>query len=553
MSEKSLSGLTSSASDTATWATRLLPRRRMWMLAPAALVVGLAGWLLLPGQDAQQESLGPLTKVTGGPMVISVTQAAEIQPASRKVIANELRWPVVIKEVVPEGTRVVEGQTIVLFECKDLTDDVDTRRLEVAAAETNYISAEETLKLCLKETANTVRTAQQAVEDAKEDLQRYIEGDWPIAKAKAESDIQIAQRDLTLAQTKMDFKLKVNADPTLKSPYSSNEIEADRLGLEKLKLSLQQAIWARDILLKFDYPRQKRTFQTKVADADLALVKAQVESRTKRMVAESQTMTAKSSLAMRKSRLREREDAMKDLIVKADRPGLVVYDSGNPRNPVTVAVGEEIRPRQQIMIIPDMSSLQVETKVFESIISEVHPGIEALISPGTELGKAPIAGHVTHVAPLPDSQWGWGSGGAKVFNVVIAFDNLPGNLKPGTRAQVELVLARLDDVLSAPISAVYTIPGKDGRFVRRVRNGQVEQVAIETGRMNDKRVVIAKGLQEGDEVLLTRPEDIADQDAMTQPASRPHRAQSRPAQPPRQAQSRPAGANHDRTGAGKTP
>ncbi len=517
----------------------------MWVVAPVVVAAALATWLLWGhGGGETEASIGPTVKVTRGPMVISVTEAAEIQPATRKVISNELRWPVVIKQVVAEGTRVVEGQTIVLFECKELMDDIDNRKLEVAAAETSFISAEENLKLCVKETENVVRTARQAVEDAKEDLQKYIEGQWPINQAKAESDIQIAQRDLTLAQTKLDFKLKVNADPTLKSPYSTNEIESDRLGLEKLKLSLQQAQWARDILLKYDNPRQKRTFETKVADAQLALVRAEVECRTKRMVAESQTLTTKSSLGMRKARLAEREDDAKDLIVKADRPGLVVYDSGNPRNPVTVAVGEEIRPRQQIMIIPDMSSLQVETKVFESTISDVKPGIEAFISRGTELGKAALPGRVTHVAPLPDSQWGWGSNGAKVFNVIVQFDTLPGDLKPGTRAQVELVLARMDNVLSVPIAAIYSVAGQDGRYARRVRKGRVEQIEVVAGRMNDKRVEIQRGLQEGDEVLLTRPEEVAGSDDATQPASQPARerrpAASRPAERKPAAKSTPA-------------
>lgn len=505
----------------------------MWLLAPVLAAAAIASWLLLGRTVEGPASLGPVTKVTRGPLVISVTESGEIRAANRKVIANELRWPVVIKEVVAEGARVEDGQTIVVFECKELMESIDNLKLDVASAETANISAEENYKLCIKETDNVVRTAKQDVEDAKQDLQKYLEGEWPIAKAKAESDIQIAQRDLKLAQTKLDFKLKVNADPALKSPYSANEIEADRLGLERLKLALQQAQWARDILLKFDYPRQKRTFETKVADAQLALVRAEVESRTKRLVAESQALSAKSSLAMRKSKLQEREESAKDLIVKADRPGLVVYDSGSWRNPVTVAVGEEIRPRQQIMIIPNMGSLQVETKVFESIVSNVKPGIEALITPRTQTGKPALRGRVMHVSPLPDSQSGWLSSGEKVFNIIVEFDEAPTDLKPGTRAQVEMILARLSDAMSVPISAVFTQDGQSGHFVRRVRNGQIERVSVVKGLMNDQRVEIRKGLQEGDEVLLTRPENVSSgkgaKAVSSQPASQPAGAKSKPA------------------------
>ena len=70
-------------------------------------------------------------------------------------------------------------------------------------------------------------------------------------------------------------------------------------------------------------------------------------------------------------------------------------------------------------------------------------------------------------------------------------------------AQVELVLARLVDVLSVPVAAVFTEQEKT--FCYRVNGGRPEQVNVKVGRMNDKRVEIASGLAKGDRVLLAPP------------------------------------------------
>jgi multidrug efflux pump subunit AcrA (membrane-fusion protein) len=201
-----------------------------------------------------------------------------------------------------------------------------------------------------------------------------------------------------------------------------------------------------------------------------------------------------------------------------------------------VQVGEKINSRQQLMIIPDMSTLQVKTRVYEAMVDQVQPGLEALIRLDAK-PDLPLTGKVSKVGVLPDSQNRWLSPDVKVFNVIVAMDQRPEGLKPGMTAQVELMLARLENVLSVPVAAVFTEQEKT--YCWRPNGGKPEMAPIKIGRTNDRRAEIVSGLEEGDVVLLSPPPGAPPPGKATAKA-----AQTRPAAdngPPQGAERRASG------------
>jgi len=252
------------------------------------------------------------------------------------------------------------------------------------------------------------------------------------------------------------------------------------------------------------------------------------------LVAKANALAKEQAYQMKVDTLKEYLADEKKLVVKAETAGLVVYDTAGSRwrpSNVTVEVGEQLGPRQQIMIIPDMTTLQVETKVYEAIIDQVRPGMRAYVHLEGKPGEPPMSGYVSDVSPLPDSQGRWITTGMKVFNVTVKFEEPPESLKlkPGLTTKVQLILARLQDVLSVPIASVYT--DQDQTYVRRVVGGKAVPVSVKVGRMSDKRVEIVSGLSEGDKVLLVPPSGISGAAKPKGPKTRPA-ARTRPARPP---------------------
>ncbi|UMY64713.1 MULTISPECIES: efflux RND transporter periplasmic adaptor subunit [unclassified Flavobacterium] len=92
-------------------------------------------------------------------------------------------------------------------------------------------------------------------------------------------------------------------------------------------------------------------------------------------------------------------------------------------------------------------------------------------------------------------------------------DNRSGRLIPGTFANVELPLARIDDALLVPSEAL--IPIQNGKKVFVSRNGKAMEIVVETGSRTDRDVLILSGLKAGDTVLTSGVMSLKNEDPVT--------------------------------------
>jgi len=521
-------------------------------------------WRML--RPAGAAALGKTATVTRGELLVSVTEAGELESEKRTIIRNDLRWPVFIKTVVPNGTRVAKDNVIIEFECREVTEAMEKVDSEIIDAIAEYEESQENLNLMEEEMPIRVGRAEQAISDAEKDLLRYREGEWPTKKGEAESAIQMAKRDLALAEDKLNFKLKANKDPELNSPYSENEIEADRLSVDRLKVKLEKARSEHEMLVKYDHPRALRLLEAAVSDSRVNFRRAKLEAARELRKSRVQRDSRKEKLDNLRTRMKELEEETSKLKVLATSAGLVVYDTGW-RSELEVEPGEKVNPRQKLMKIPDMETLQVGTRVYEAVIDQVtakiepdngdgaglrrgrtRPASQPSTAPATRAARRPATaerpnpattlaattsgtsqpttankphrqptralitvdakgatfpGYVLKKDVLPSRQHRWLNPDVKIYSVVVAFDEEIPGLKPGMTAKVELILDRLEEVLSVPVAAVFTERGET--FCYRVTDGKPVRVAVETGKMNPKRVEITSGLLEGDRVLLAAP------------------------------------------------
>ena len=483
--------------------TKLIVIGAVLLVVAAVVVVVLAG-----GGGGEGEEL-PSARVARGTMLVSITESGEVKAGKRKVISNDLNWSVDIVELAPQGALVQKGDTIIRLECEDLMVAITDQELLLQSAEDANLVATKQVLLTKKEMAAQVSKAKTAVVDAENDLKKYVEGEWDQQRDEAEANIKITKGDLILAEGKLDSKLKINRDPALNEPYSKSEIEAEELSVERLKLALKKAVTAKELLLKYTHPRTLRDLKIAISDAILDLEITEVDADTKNRLADAAKKSADVRLAKRKARLKElKEDAAK-LHVVAEEAGLVVHETRRRHwsRPITLAVGEKINPRQQLMIIPDMTTLQVETTVYEAVRDQVYEGLPALIRLTRQEAKnnTVLTGMVYKVAPLPDSQNPWLSPGVKVFPTVVKFTDLKltEGLTPGMTAQVEIILAELPDVLSVPIAAVFS--EAEETYCYKTEHGKHSRVPVRIGRSSETQVQILSGLAENDLVLLAPP------------------------------------------------
>lgn len=80
-------------------------------------------------------------------------------------------------------------------------------------------------------------------------------------------------------------------------------------------------------------------------------------------------------------------------------------------------------------------------------------------------------------------------------------ENPNGKLIPGTFANVELPLEKIEDAYIIPTQAI--VPVQGGKKVFVARNGKADEVMVETSTRTDKDIVVLSGLKAGDTVLTT--------------------------------------------------
>jgi len=456
----------------------------------------------------------PAAVIERGPMTATITESGEIVAEKSQVIKNELRWDAEIEEIVTEGTTVDAGELLIKFKCDELEDAIENAELSVRQGDDAHkaaVTGEELQKMTMD---TKVRKAELAVLDAKNDLKKYEEAEWPQKRDDAKADIKLAQSDLKIAKHKLDSKLKINAIPEMKTPYSQNEIDADQLTVDRLKLALRRVETQASILEEYTHPRTLRDLKNAVTDADLLLLAANAEHEKQLKLARSGVELAEHQLKQRRERLEELiEDREERLVVKAKEPGLVVFETRRRpwHRPITVAVGETIRQGQQLMIIPDINTLVFKTQVYEAVQETVRDKVASGLPAAIRLDARRTQrfdGQVSKVASLPDSQNPWLSPGVKVYPTTVTFSkDVTGlGLKPGMTGDVEVTLEELADVVSAPIAAVFS----DGEetFCYLVEGERARRAPIDIGLTSSTRVQILGGLKAGDPVLLVPPPGV---------------------------------------------
>ena len=94
---------------------------------------------------------------------------------------------------------------------------------------------------------------------------------------------------------------------------------------------------------------------------------------------------------------------------------------------------------------------------------------------------------------------GWWTGNVVKYDTIIELPSVEG-LKPGMSAEVEVIMARHENVLMVPTAAVVETNRGYACWVETAEGTQ--RRTLELGDSSDMFIVVEAGLQEGDEVVL---------------------------------------------------
>ena len=233
------------------------------------------------------------------------------------------------------------------------------------------------------------------------------------------------------------------------------------------------------------------------AEASLALAEATYK-RTATLKREdvssvAQLERAQAELAVARARVEVSRVGLARMQVRAPFDGLM--------GALWVSPGDRVTRDTVLTQADAITRLQLLFYLPEQAVSVVNPGIPVKIKVAPYPDER-FAGEVYFVSPTLEAE------GRRIL-VKAWIPNPDRRLRPGLFAEIEAEVARRDDALLVPDSAlVYDL---EGTFVWKVdAESRAHRVPIEAGLRQDGRVEIAKGLLAGDVVVAAGIHKVKD-------------------------------------------
>ncbi|QDV36810.1 efflux RND transporter periplasmic adaptor subunit [Tautonia plasticadhaerens] len=454
--------------------------RRLAVLTMGCAVVGTAGYFALTQADsaggATLSSIPGLAKWLGpaaptvltyeakrGPLIVTVKERGNLESTNNLEAKSEVEGQTTIIMILPEGTKVVKDQLVCELDSAALTDNLANQQIATERAQADY--------------ANAIKTR----EVAEINVEEYKKGIYPQEEKTVMGEIKLAQSELERSKDRLDW-----SNDMLGLGYISQAQNlSDKYDLQRATFNLEQAEKKLEVLKQYTYEKQIKSLEGDVEKA------------------KADELAKKSTFELEK----EKEERLRRMIEKckiyAPGPGIVVYHQeegrwGSQEGP-SIMEGATVRERQTIFKLPDIDNMQVNTKVHESMIDKVKPGMSSRIRidafPNNEL-----SGTLLEVKPLPDPT-SFFSSDVKVYTTLVKVENAHEGLRPGMTAEVTILIARMEDVVSVPVQAIIEYGGRHHVWVVRPDGGW-ENRPVEVGMSNTKYVEIDEGLVEGERVAL---------------------------------------------------
>jgi len=333
---------------------------RRWI--PALLAIGgvgvLASAAMLMPRSGSSQQIGPeLTHtITRGELIITVTEQGTLESADNTQVKCRVRGHNTIIWVIESGTVVKPGDELVRL---------DTLAIEDAIAErTKY--AHLTRSGAERAKANVAR-AQLAIPE-------YLEGRYRTQFMTLEKDLVIARSNLLTAQNML-----AHAERMAERGYVSGlEVEEKTFAVTQAELNVDVKKTQVDVLEQFS-----KAMELETLNGDLNAAKARFAAEGER----AQMDAERRDLALAE---------LKHCVVKAERGGLVIYPVAEKwKRAPKIEEGATVHRDQTLLLMPDLSQMQVKVGIHESIVERIKPGLAARVT----LPDKTLDGEVASVAP----------------------------------------------------------------------------------------------------------------------------------------------------------
>lgn len=284
--------------------------------------------------------------------------------------------------------------------------------------------------------------------------------------------------------------LKTQLDTAMQLRDLRNQLVNLEFVMEEKQIVLDQSKYEPPATIRqatIDMDKSKRAYNQARDNYSLKVQQAKASMRE-----------AAIELDQAKRKVDQINNVIKKFTIYAPQSGMVIYKkewSGQKRK-----VGSTISPWDlTVATLPDLSVMHSKTYVNEIDISKVKAGQEVRIGIDAFPDKK-YTGQIIEVANIGEQLQ---NTDAKVFEVVIYVDQSDSIMRPAMTTSNQIITNVYDEVLFLPLEAIHNEDSLS--FVYTKSN---KKQVIVPGESNENYIIIEQGLEEGDAVYLSVPENL---------------------------------------------
>ncbi len=425
-------------------------RRVVFFSAGAVVCVAAVLTAVLVTRAGRGSGTGLYT-VKKGTLRIVITEDGVLSAKESEKVVADVEAQAKIVWIIEEGTFVHEGDKLVELDKTELENFLEGLELDLITLEANYRKAEE-------------------------DQRKYLNAEYP-------QELKKLKFDKDKAKARLEKAIEQQPKEEHRHLYSKGELRDAKLAVEEAQMNLETAELALEVFEKYTHPRNVLEMETNLEKA-------------KRLYEKQKEQEAKVQRQVKKMELYAPSD------------GLVIYGSGSAdrhwrsRSDEDIAVGTNVFKGQVVIVLPNVTKMQVAIKIHEADFKKVKKGLPATIQVHAFPDRE-FTGTLGTPGALARERDGWRSQGVKVFDAEVDIAGEYTRLRPGLTARVDILVDEIPGVFTIPVEAVFVEPGKRYCYVKTP--GGPEKRTITLGQSNNTSVIVTDGLKEDEQVYPYDP------------------------------------------------
>ncbi len=443
-----------------------------WMSAAPAVMVG--AWLLAADREKAGDR-APLdeiewVEVRRADLDTTLVAGGDLQPTKETMVTCQVEDitdadGTMIVSMVDNGTPVKKGDELCRFDSSELEELARQQEILVGQARSACVQT------------------QLQLETARIALLEYRDGLVIQQTKEFEGRIALGRSDTQRIRDHLSWTERMVA----KGYASRAQLATERQSLARAEHDLRKTEGELDLFRRFQIHKEIVGLQ-----GEIGIAEHNHQMEAARFKAEEEELAY----------IRKQIDRC---VVRAPQNGIAIQSMRAFWRRTRLQPGVRVHENQELFKLPDLTQMEVEVSVNESMGPRVRVGMRAEIQVAS-LGGRRLPGKVSSITVLSSINYKEWDERVRHFIVRVRLDVTPPRLLPWMSAVVKIDTGRVLDALVIPVAAMTVLDHQHCCFV--LGKDGMERRAIVTGHATKDLVEVTAGLKEGDRVVLRPKADF---------------------------------------------